>query len=211
MYIESVPNRSSPPAILLRESYREAGKVKKRTLANLSSWSPALIEGLRTLLKGGTAVRRLDDAFDIVRSLPHGHVAAVLGTLRKIGLETLIDPKPSSRRNQVLAHDRGPHPRTGLEACHGKGAGRGHGGEHPWRDPRSRARRGRPLHRHGLAPGAPGEDRAGSGEAASRGGLPGPLRPDLGVDGGQVLSPGQTRSFQGWQTRQAADRVRPVV
>ena len=60
MYIESVPNRSSPPAILLRESYREAGKVKKRTLANLSSWSPALIEGLRTLLKGGTAVRRLD-------------------------------------------------------------------------------------------------------------------------------------------------------
>ena len=103
MYIESVPNRSSPPAILLRESYREAGKVKKRTLANLSSWSPALIEGLRTLLKGGTAVRRLDDAFDIVRSLPHGHVAAVLGTLRKIGLETLIDPKPSSRRNQVLA------------------------------------------------------------------------------------------------------------
>ncbi len=103
MYIESVPNRSSLPAILLRESYREAGKVKKRTLANLSSWSPALIEGLRTLLKGGTAVRRLNDAFDIVRSLPHGHVAAVLGTLRKIGLETLIDPKPSSRRNQVLA------------------------------------------------------------------------------------------------------------
>ena len=103
MYIESVPNRSSPPAILLRESYREGGKVKKRTLANLSSWSPALIEGFRTLLKGGTAVQRLDDAFDIVRSLPHGHVAAVLGTLRKLGLEKLIDPKPSSRRNQVLA------------------------------------------------------------------------------------------------------------
>ena len=69
MYIESVPNRSSPPAILLRESYRQAGKVKKRTLANLSSWPPALVEGVRILLKGGTAVPSLDEAFDIVRSL----------------------------------------------------------------------------------------------------------------------------------------------
>ena len=103
MYIESVPNRSSPPAILLRESYREGGKVKKRTLANLSSWPPALIEGFRVLLKGGTAVRQLDDAFDIIRSLPHGHVAAVLGTIGKLGLDRLIDPKPSPRRNQVLS------------------------------------------------------------------------------------------------------------
>ncbi len=103
MYIESVPNRSSPPAILLRESYREGGKVKKRTIVNLTRWPPALIEGLRCLLKGGTAVPRFEDAVDIVRSLPHGHVAAVLGTLRKLGLETLIDPKPSPRRDQVLA------------------------------------------------------------------------------------------------------------
>ncbi len=101
MYIESVPNRSSPPAILLRESYRENGKVRKRTLANLSGWPPALVEGLRILLKGGTAVT--DEAFDIVRSLPHGHVAAVLGTVRKLGLDRLIDPKPSPRRDQVLA------------------------------------------------------------------------------------------------------------
>ena len=78
MYIESVPNRNSPPAVLLRESFRDAGKVKKRTLANLSKWPPTLIEGLRVLLKGGAAVSRLDDAFDIVRSKPHGHVAAVL-------------------------------------------------------------------------------------------------------------------------------------
>ena len=103
MYIESVPNRSSPPAILLRESYREGGKVKKRTIVNLTRWPPALVEGLRCLLKGGTAVPRFEDAVDIVRSLPHGHVAAVLGTLRKLGLETLIDPKPSPRRDQVLA------------------------------------------------------------------------------------------------------------
>ena len=84
MYIESVSNRNSPPAVLLRESYRDAGKVKKRTLANLTKWPPARVQGLRTLLKGGVAVARLADAFDIVRSLPHGHVAAVLGTLRKL-------------------------------------------------------------------------------------------------------------------------------
>ena len=103
MYIETVPNRSSPPAILLRESYREGGKVKKRTLANLTKWPTAVVEGLRCLLKGGTAVPSLEKAFDIVRSLPHGHVAAVLGTLKKLGLDRLIDPEPSPRRDQVLA------------------------------------------------------------------------------------------------------------
>ena len=102
MYVDIVPNRNSPPAVLLREGWRENGKVRKRTLANLSSWSMEKVETLRRLLKNEPLVGR-DDAFDIVRSLPHGHVAAVLGTLRKLGLETLIDPKPSSRRNQVLA------------------------------------------------------------------------------------------------------------
>jgi hypothetical protein len=56
MYIEAIPNRGSPPAILLRESFRENGQVKKRTLANLSDWPSALVEGFRTLLKGGVAV-----------------------------------------------------------------------------------------------------------------------------------------------------------
>jgi transposase len=92
MYIEAVPNRNSPPAILLRESYRVDGKVKKRTLLNLSDWPPALIEGLRTLLKGGTALPPGQDAIIIKRSLPHGHVAAVLGTLRRIGLDRLLGP-----------------------------------------------------------------------------------------------------------------------
>ena len=103
MYIESVPNRNSPPAVLLRESYRDAGKVKKRTLANLSKWPPALVEGLRVLLKGGTAVSALETAFDIVRARPHGHVAAVLGTLRKLRLERLIAPQRSPERDRVLA------------------------------------------------------------------------------------------------------------
>ena len=103
MYIESVPNRNSPPAILLRESYRDAGKVRKRTLANLSKWPPALVEGLRVLLKGGTAVADLTTAFDIVRSRPHGHVAAVLGTVRKLRLDRLIASAPSPERERAIA------------------------------------------------------------------------------------------------------------
>jgi hypothetical protein len=80
MYIEAVPNRNFPPAILLRESYRHEGKVRKRTLCNLSDWSPAHIEGLRGVLKGGTVIPPEQDAFTVTRSLPHGHVAAALGT-----------------------------------------------------------------------------------------------------------------------------------
>jgi hypothetical protein len=103
MYIERVPNRNSPPAILLRESFREGNTVRKRTLANLSTWPPELVEGLQTLLRGGTAVKQLHDAFDIVRSRPHGHVAAVLGTLRHLDLERIIDPNPSPQRDLVVA------------------------------------------------------------------------------------------------------------
>ena len=102
MYIESVPNRSSPPAVLLRESYRQGGKVKKRTLANLSHWPPELVEGFRRLLRQEQLVAP-EDAFDIVRSLPHGHVAAVLGTLRKLGLERLFATRASRTRDLVVA------------------------------------------------------------------------------------------------------------
>jgi hypothetical protein len=101
MYIESVPNRNSPPAVLLRESYREGGKVKKRTILNLSDWAPNLVEGLRTLLKGGHAVA--GDGLRIHRSLPHGHVAAVLGTLRRIGLDGLLGRPQARVRDLVLA------------------------------------------------------------------------------------------------------------
>src|SRR5437016_14245176 len=80
MYIEGVPNRDSPPAILLRESYREAGKVKKRTLLNLSDWPHERIAGFKALLKGGTVIPKDQDAITIIRSLPHGHVDAALGT-----------------------------------------------------------------------------------------------------------------------------------
>jgi hypothetical protein len=104
MYVVRVPNRGSPPAILLRESYREAGKVKNRTLANLSSWPEAKVEALSRVLKGQPPpAAALDEAFEITRSLPHGHVAAVLGTARKLGLDELIDPVPSRHRDLVTA------------------------------------------------------------------------------------------------------------
>ncbi len=103
MYIEAVPNRNSPPAILLRESYRDGDKVKKRTLANLSDWPSELVEGLRTLLKGGKAVSPDKDPVTILRSLPHGHVAAALGTLRALGVDRLLGPAGHRCRDLVVA------------------------------------------------------------------------------------------------------------
>jgi hypothetical protein len=103
MYIEAVPNRNSPPAILLRESYRENGKVRKRTLCNLSDWPTAHVEGLRGVLKGGTVIAPDRDAFTVTRSLPHGHVVAAIGTARKIGLDRILGPDGNRCRDLVLA------------------------------------------------------------------------------------------------------------
>jgi len=103
MYIEAVPNRNSPPAILLRESFREDGKIKKRTLANLTDWPKELIEGFRALLKGGTVIAAEREAVSIRRSLPHGHVAAALGTLRATGLDRILGPAGNRCRDLVIA------------------------------------------------------------------------------------------------------------
>ena len=103
MYIESVPNRNSPPAVLLRESYREGGKVRKRTLLSLSDWPPERIAGFKTLLNGGTVIASDREAISILRSLPHGHVAAALGAARKIGLDRIIGPAGNRCRDLVLA------------------------------------------------------------------------------------------------------------
>jgi Transposase DDE domain len=103
MYVAKVPNRGSPPAVLLRESYREAGKVKNRTLANLSAWPEAKVDALSRVLKGQPAPAAVEGTFEIARSLPHGHVAAVLGTLRALGLEEVVDPEPSRQRDLVTA------------------------------------------------------------------------------------------------------------
>src|ERR1700674_623481 len=103
MYIESVPNRNSPPAVLLRETYRQNGRICKRTLCTLSDWPAAHVEGLRGVLKGGTVIPAERDAFTVTRSLPHGHVAAALGTARKIGLDRILGPDGNRCRDLVLA------------------------------------------------------------------------------------------------------------
>jgi DDE family transposase len=102
MYVTRVPNRSSPPAVLLRESFREDGKVKTRTLANLTDWPEAKVEALRRVLRGETLVVA-GDRLAIERSLPHGDVVAVLGTLRRIGLDRLLPRRPERLATLALA------------------------------------------------------------------------------------------------------------
>jgi transposase len=129
MYVESVPNRNSPPAILLRESSRVDGKIVKRTLANLSSWPASQIDALRRVLKHESLVSP-SDTFQILRSSPHGHVAAVLGTLRRLGLEPILSRSRCPERDLVvamlvarilepsskLATARGFHPETAISS-----------------------------------------------------------------------------------------------
>ena len=102
MYVETVPNRNSPPAILLREGRREGKKVHKRTLANLTHWPKDKIERLRRVLKNEPLVHP-DQLFVIERSLPHGHVEILLEAMRRLKLPALIDPRPSPKRDRVLA------------------------------------------------------------------------------------------------------------
>ena len=103
MFIDVVPNGRSASAVLLRESYRQGGKVRKRTLANLSKLPPPVVEGLRVLLQGGTAIARPEEVFEIQRSLPHGHVAAVIGMMRKLDLPRLLGRTASRERDLALA------------------------------------------------------------------------------------------------------------
>ena len=103
MYVTRIPNRNSPPAVLLRESYREAGKVKSRTLANISDWPEAKIESLRRVLAGETLSPLGAERFEIERALAHGHVAAVLGTVRRLELDKVLPKGPERRAKLILA------------------------------------------------------------------------------------------------------------
>jgi hypothetical protein len=106
MFIDVVPNGRSAPAVLLRESYREGKRVKKRTIANLAKLPPDIIEGLRVLLAGGVAIGRPEQALEIQRALPHGHVAAVLAMMRQLDLPRLLgrhDPAAKRERDLVIA------------------------------------------------------------------------------------------------------------
>jgi hypothetical protein len=134
MYVARVPNRTSPPAILLRESYREGGKVKSRTLANLSHWPEAKIEALRWVLRGEgleTGGPRRADRLQIERAFPHGHVAAALGMVRTLGLDRLLPQRPDRLTKLALVVARVLEPATKLAtarqlsettACHSLGS-----------------------------------------------------------------------------------------
>jgi len=102
MYIERIPNRNSRPAILLREGWREGNSIRKRTIANLTNWPEEKTEALRRLLKGEPMVAA-DEVFVIERSIPHGHVEAVLGTIKRLGLDTIIASKRCRERDLVIA------------------------------------------------------------------------------------------------------------
>ena len=104
MYIERVPNRNSPPAVLLRESYREGDQVKKRTIANLSKLPDDVIDNMKLALKGAkvSMSEGIPNNFEVIRSLPHGHVAAILGTIKQLGLDKIISDKSSPIRNLVV-------------------------------------------------------------------------------------------------------------
>src|SRR5438132_12559355 len=109
MYVAVIPNRSSPPAILLRESYREAGKTKNRTLANLSGWPAERIEQLRAVLRGDKLLPAAE-AVEIVRALPHGHVLAALGTARRIAPDTVLPRRAPQPRRDLAPALIGPRP-----------------------------------------------------------------------------------------------------
>jgi len=102
MYVDDVPNRNSRPAVLLRESHRQGQKTIKKTVANMTDWPPELVAAIRLVLKGETLVPK-EGLFAIERSIPHGHVEAVLGMMRRLGLEDIIASKRCRERDLVVA------------------------------------------------------------------------------------------------------------
>ena len=102
-HVDTIPNRTSRPAILLRLHKRKGRRIKKSTIANLTDFPPQVVEGLRILLRGGVAVPHLDNVFSIRRSLPHGHVAAILGLCLQLGLPRILHRLQSRSRSLALA------------------------------------------------------------------------------------------------------------
>lgn len=101
--VDVIPNRNSPPAILLREAWRDGRRVRRRTIANLSKMPPELIDTIRAALKGAVVFPSLDAAVTIRRSLPHGHVAAALGTLRRLEMVRMLSRQAHRNRDLAIA------------------------------------------------------------------------------------------------------------
>ncbi len=193
MYVAVVPNRASPPAVLLRESYREGDKVKNRTIANLSKWPPDKVEALRAVLRGDK-LAPAGEGIEIVRAVPHGHVIAAIGTMKRIGLDALLPAAPERKRNLAMALivARLIDPESKLAtaraldeetASHSLGALLGLGQVSANDVYQALDWLGR----------AAGQDREGARAPASERGNAGPLRPDLNLSGRPPLSPWSAR------------------
>ena len=102
-HLEIIPNRANKPAILLRQAWREGKRIRKKTLANLSRLPPEVVDGFRTVLRGGLAVQDASQLLRIQRSWAHGHVVAVLGSCRQLGLERILHRHRSRERDLALA------------------------------------------------------------------------------------------------------------
>ena len=102
-HVDVIPNRNSPPAILFRKAWREGKRIRRVTLANLSKLPPHIVDGIRAMLRGGLIVHSPVKTFRLLRALPHGHVAAVLGLCRQLGFERLLHRHPSRQRSLALA------------------------------------------------------------------------------------------------------------
>ena len=144
MYVDIVPNRNSPPAILVRESRREGKVTKKRAIMNISDWPMDKVLALKLLLQGEKLIPA-KDAFIIERSIPRGHAAAILGVVKKLGLDEIISPKPCPERDLALAMIV----QRLVEPCSKLAATRLHGARQPRAlRPRTRHSGRRPRHAH---------------------------------------------------------------
>jgi hypothetical protein len=219
MFIDTIPNRKSPPAVLLRESYREGGKVKKRTLANLSQLPQALLDGIAALLAGGKVApadaSAAEPGFEIVRSLAHGHVAAVRGMIRKLGLDRTLQGRSQVERRvrdiiEAMLVQRIIAAGSKLALPARASARDGDVEPRPLGRPR-RCGGARGVRGARLAGGAAAADRGGICKEASRRRHARALRRVVELHGGPLLCARQARLQPRPPPRPAADRVRPVV
>ena len=210
--VDIIPNRNSPPAVLLRQSWREGKKIRHKTIANLSKLPPALVDRIRTVVKGGIALRSLDEAISLRRALPHGHVAAVLGICRQLGMDRLLHRQPGRQRDlalgaliaRVLAPDsklataRRLSPETAdtsLGPLLGLGPVTGN----------------EMLNMLDWLPAAPALDRKEPRPPSPLGGHADPVRRHLQLSGGPLLSARRLRLQPRRQEGQEADRLRPAL
>ena len=199
MHIHVVPNRGSPPTVLLRESYREGTKVGKRTLANLSSLSAAQIEAIRAALRGEACAAGQRRRFEVTASRAHGHVQAVALAMQRLGFASLLAAKPSRERELVLAMvaARIVAPHTKLATTrwwHTTTLAEDFGV--------ADAERGRSVRGDGLAARAPGRDPEEARRAPPERGRPGAVRPVV-----QLLRGHAPARWPSWATTATARRA----